>query len=184
MIKSSLDIIAKEMKTSGGNSFDVKIDHLNKLKALNTPLGIYLSLVNISRETTIGQLEPFKKTGATIEIKSPPVYINIYVMVTAHFTDYSTALVHLGTALEFFQNKPYLDKYNILPAHSWPSKLENIVFDWHNLEIDKLNQLWGIHGGTYHPSFLFRVRLLKVLHQEAPKNGPAIDEIKYQSVIS
>lgn len=184
MIKSGLEIISKEMKASAGNTFDVKIDHLHKLKVQNTPFGIYLSLVNISRENHIGQLEPFKKTGASIEIKSPPVYINIHVMVTAHFTDYNTALVHLGSALEFFQNKPYLDKYNILPANNWPSNLENIVFDWHNLEIDKLNQLWGIHGGTYYPSFLFRVRLLKVLHQEAPKNGPAIDEIKYKSVIA
>jgi hypothetical protein len=172
------------MKASADNSFDVKIDHLHKLKAQNTPFGIYLSLVNISRENNIGQLEPFKKTGANIEIKSPPVYINISVMVTAHFTNYNTALIHLGSALEFFQNKPYLNKYNILPVHNWPLKLENIVFDWYNLEIDKLNQLWGINGGLYHPSFLYKVRMLKVLHKEVAKNGPAIDEIKYQSIIT
>lgn len=184
MIKSALDIISKEMAVSASNSFTVYMDHLYKLKEANTPTGIYLSLANIDKENTIGQLKPFKKTGSAISVKEPPVYINIAIMITAHFTDYSTALVHLGSALEFFQNKPYLDKYNIIPTHNWPEKLENIVFDWHNLEIDKLNQLWGIHGGVYHPSFLFRVRLLKVLHREEPKDGPAIDEIQYQSVIS
>jgi len=77
-----------------------------------------------------------------------------------------------------------LDKYKVLPTLTWPDSLEHIAFDWYNLEIDKLNQLWGVHGGVYQPSFLYEVRMMKVLHQQEPKAGAAIDEIKYQSIIS
>lgn len=184
MIKTAFDLIKNELeKSTNGNGFKVFIDHLHKLKGQNIPEGIYLSLTSFKRETAFGHLSPFKKTPTSIEIKEPPVYLNAYIMVASFYKQYDSSLIHLNTALEFFQNRPYLDKYNIHITSVWPPEIERIAFDWHNLEIDKLNQLWGVHGGIYLPSFLYQVRMLRVLHQEQPKPGPPITEVKYDTSI-
>lgn len=184
MIHQSLDIIAKEIESSSGNSFNVILNHLNTIKNTTSPNGVYLSLVNIQKEKNIGHVSRVKKNGINSEMKFAPIYINLYVMVSSYFSNYDTSLIHLNSALEFFQNKPYIDKYNLLPTLAWPRGVEKITFDWFNLEIDKLNQIWGINGGVYVPSFLYKIRMLKVEHNELPVSGPSINEINFDSILS
>lgn len=154
------------------------------MKDSNNSKGIYLSIVNIHKEKSLGHESKVKSNGLSTLEKSPPIYINVFVMVTAFFDQYDTSVIHLNSALEFFQNKPYLDRYNLISSLTWPDGIEKMTFDWYNLEIDKLNQLWGINGGGYKPSSLFQISMLKVEHTTPAIVGPAIEELNMETQYS
>lgn len=124
---------------------------------------VTLSLINIERET-------FSQRGGGINggaaysravVNNEPVYLNLYVMVSICFggNNYLESMKFLGNAIAFFQRRPVFDHAN---TPEMDDRIEKLVMDIENLSIQDLSNLWGVLGGKYYPSVLYRVRMVTI----------------------
>jgi hypothetical protein len=191
MFDQVIQVIATELNRSiidSDNTLpgdNVKIARLNEVENSENSKKVVLSLINFEMENTMRNQPAHRKSGNNIEIKEAPVFINTYMMAASNYADYGTQLTMLNYAMEFFQSKPYLDQFNLHMQNelSWPARVEKVIFEWHNLDFDKLNQIWSLNGGKYVPSFLYKVRMMVVEKTENASFGPPVRNIQFGSSI-
>lgn len=128
--------------------------------ATHTANRIAVFLVNLERDTVAGLSPRPIATGATL-LQPAPVHLNMMLMFAANFggTTYPEALKLLSATIAFFQSRPLLDHHN---TPDLDPRIDRLVLDLENLPLGELSQLWGILGGRYLPSVLYRVRLISV----------------------
>jgi len=63
----------------------------------------------------------------------------------------------------------------------FPATLEKLTFDMVNMNFEQLNNLWGVLGGSYFPSVVYKVRLVKVQAAETVQ-APEILETEIRTV--
>lgn len=92
-------------------------------------------------------------------VGSKTLYLNLYVMVAANFSgaNYAEALKFISRATGFFQLQPVFDRHS---SPEMDSRIEKLVLDIENLNIQDLSNLWGLLGGKYLPSVYYRVRMI------------------------
>lgn len=182
MINDALDYIRTEVRDYLGISdTQVTIGHLHTLSAQDVNPGVRLALVNVDQETSLRNLPHSQRSpSGGIEYQQPPLYVNCYVMMAFDFGTYQTDLIRLSETIELFQSRRYFDSSNERPANPFPANLERLIFDLHSADFEQLNHLWGILGGTYFPSALYKIRLVKVQANEQLA-GPEITSITVNS---
>jgi hypothetical protein len=126
--------------------------------APNTNNRLCVFLVNVEKDST-AQRANGGGVGLSRVVGYPPVYLNLYVMVAAHFGqgNYGEALKFISATMAFFQGRPVLDHSN---TPDLDDDIERLVLDIENLTITDLSNLWGILSGHYLPSVLYKVRMV------------------------
>jgi hypothetical protein len=83
------------------------------------------------------------------------------LLLSANFqqSNYEEGLGLLSAAISFFQYTAVLNHQN---TPELDSSVEKLVFEIVNLNIQELSQIWGIHGGKYLPSVLYKVRTVTI----------------------
>lgn len=117
---------------------------------------VVLFLAGIERDTLPGRASDSRALSG-----SAPTYLNLSLMVAANFTGqrYIEALKYLSGVIGFFQQNPVFDR------HSSPALdpgIEKLILDIENLEKRELSNVWGLFGGKYMPSVLYRVRMISI----------------------
>ncbi len=92
----------------------------------------------------------------------------------ANHSDYYTALSRLSEVIDFFQAKPYFSPLD----SGFPNNFAKLTFEVYSLKMEQLNHLWGILGGLYFPSVLYKERIKKIRKVLEDKDGPEIKEIQ------
>ena len=175
MIEDALTYIKDEIVADTGVAAgDVHIGDVQVLK--ESKKGVFLSLVNLSEEGTLKNGPHYYMKNGRPRYKEPPVYLNLFLLVAFHFDQYTTGITRLSETIELFQSKPWFGAENQRPGNSFPANLERLVFDFYNLDFEKLNHLWGVSGGSYLPSVLYKVRLMK-MQKDQDKDAPQITSI-------
>lgn len=92
---------------------------------------------------------------------SQPLFLNIYLMVAANFTgtNYPEALKFLSLVIGFFHRQPVIDHAN---APDLDQRISKLVLDIENTSPQAMSNIWGVLGGRYLPSVLYRVRMVAV----------------------
>ena len=87
------------------------------------------------------------------------LYLNLYVMLAANFSgsNYSESLKFISKAIGFFQLHPTFDRQS---SPDMDSRIEKIILDIENLNIQDLSNIWGLLGGKYMPSVFYRIRMI------------------------
>lgn len=144
---------------------------------INVSNKLVIMLVNVTKETTPvrGPQSPnFDKVAST----PPPLFLNLYVMVAAHFsgTTYPEGLKFLSNAISFFQRQPVFDHQS---TPDLDKRIDKLVLDIENLDTQDLSSLWGILSGKYLPSVLYRVRMVcfdtnDIVNLDSPITGSQI----------
>jgi hypothetical protein len=135
---------------------------------------LVISLVNIERESAAAARAMAIRSGAGYAQQQPPLYLNLYVLVSASFNNnYKQALRFLSTALGFFQATPTF--YPQSSPHL-PPELEQLSIELVSMSIPDLNNLWAILGAKYLPSALYKVRMLTVQENWMSAVIPAVDQ--------
>lgn len=90
-------------------------------------------------------------------------------MFAAGHKDYETALAQISLVIQFFQyNNVITPKTNPSGNPKLDPKVEKLVFDLVSLNFEQSNQLWGMLGGKYMSSVLYKMRLVTI-SEETPK---------------
>ncbi len=148
---------------------------------------IILSLVNIEEEATLKNGNHFTRNNLDFRYKNPPVFLNLYLLVSAHYEDYTDSLERLSNVVQFFQGK------NSFSLKDSPTEdlLKNqstyegllIYLDMFSLSFEQLNHLWGSLGGKQYPFVLYKMRLVKIEENRITGFGNLIEIIETENKI-
>ena len=124
---------------------------------------IVVTVLNIERESAAipSSPMPLRQRAGGDYIRAPQdLALNIYVMVAASFDDrYRDGLRILSGALGFFQSNPL-----ITPAThpNLPKGIQQLAFKMVNLDLQTLGHVWGVLGGRYVPSAMYKIRIVTI----------------------
>lgn len=163
-------LLSNISKYNDGNEFSA---------ALNDKL--ILSIVNIEEDRVAKSPENYVKENSMIRYKNPAIPINLTVLFAATHGDYEQAIMLIEKVVRFFQvknvftpaNTPELSTINEVNGIN----IEKIIFEWVNLNLEQVNQLWTTLGGHYMPSFVMKMRMFTIDEQQIQKEGLPVKEI-------
>ncbi|UXH79429.1 DUF4255 domain-containing protein [Roseateles amylovorans] len=121
---------------------------------------IAVFLVNIERDTVPGSGPRPLGTGR-LTVSQPPVNLNLMLMFAANFggSTYPEALKLIASTISFFQSRPVFNHQN---TPELDGRIDRLALDIENLPTGDLANLWGILGGRYLPSVLYRMRMVSI----------------------
>ena len=181
MIEEAVGYIRREVKDFlGVPDAEVIIGNVHTLKDDTNSRGVYISLVNIEEESTFKNTPHYSRQNGSTRYQEPPVFLNLYLLFAFDFADYDASLVRLSRTIERFQSKPTFSSQNETLTNAFPPTLERLTLDFHNLNLEQLNHMWGVLGGAYFPSVLYKVRLVRVQRDESTA-APEITVIEMET---
>ena len=144
---------------------------------------VVVSVVNIRQESTLRNMaanrQIFDSSGLPRGVaRNPGIFLNIYLLIGANKAQYNIGLQRISQVISFFQRSPIFTVSEIpnLPDFG----LEKIIFDLHSTDFEELNQLWGIMGGKYIPSVVYKMRLAYIDSMEEGMEIPLVKTIDAQ----
>ena len=185
MIKEALSFLEKELrnylsvKLNSGSEEVIKVGNIVKIldgdgdTSTNAARAL-ISIVNIEEDRLSKSPDNYRKVDDKIVYKNPRIYLNLYLLIAAKQTDYSEALKVLSFIIQFFQHKSVFDIQN---SPLLEPKIERLVLDLHTLNFEQMNHLWGILGGKYVPSVLYKMRVVGIEEEAGDSIGEPIMEI-------
>ncbi len=187
MISDTIEFVRKEtianfrdfgMEVADG---DVIAGNVHMLKEQNSQRGDYITLVNIEEEKTLKNLSHNIRKNNKPHKQEPPVHLNLFILFSFNSINYNTSLTHLSKTIELFQSKKVFNSKNASAASNFPANVEKLIFDMHSLDLEKLNHLWGILGGAYLPSVLYKVRMIAIQSKAISEERPEITTVKVET---
>jgi hypothetical protein len=185
MIGDAIEFLRKEaVKHLQVNDDQVIINSARKLVEGDNAEGAYISVVNVEEETALRNTPHSERRQGQLKYIEPPVHLNLYLLFAFEFQTYATSLVHLSKTVELFQKKRWFSKdtQSGVGAVAFPPKLEKLVVEMVNMNFEELNNLWGVLGGAYFPSVVYKVRLVKVQAAD-DADAPEITDIRIDEII-
>ncbi|MDD4190514.1 MAG: DUF4255 domain-containing protein [Mangrovibacterium sp.] len=133
-----------------------------------------LSLVNVEEDRIARQQDNLVKTESSVSYKSPPIYLNLYVIFAINLTEYAESLKWLACIIQFFQ---YQRLFTPLSHPSLDSRIRKIVPELHSMSFEQMNHLWSILGGKYLPSAMYKIRQISLDEDATIAGGGVITEV-------
>jgi len=145
---------------------------------------LIVSVVNIAQESSLRNI-PYRKSVANeegiprIEEKAPEIWLNVYVLFGANLADYEIALKAISDIIGFFQRKHVFTPEELgdlagdqLEQSIDLPRINRLIFDLYSMGFDELNQLWGMMGGKYIPSVVYKMRMAVIQEADAIDSRP------------
>lgn len=114
-----------------------------------------LTLVNVEEDRVSKQQENYTKTPTSTRYKSPPLFLNLYMLAAVNRNNYSQSLIWLGHIMQFFQ---FQNVFTPVTHPSLDSRILKLIVELHSPNFEQINHLWSTLGGKYLPSVLYKVR--------------------------
>jgi hypothetical protein len=181
MIDKTLTFILEEINTLLSNRYQ-NSESPAVLSSLSNPDGtippaienkIVLSLINVEREAAAnGSSWPMRMEGNAFGRVSPPLGMNLLVMVTACFqSNYAEGLKLLSAVVGLFQGKPSFTAQN---TPGFPPGMDKLSVEMVNLSIQEINNVWSVLAGKYMPSVAYKIRMLVIQENWFAERIPAV----------
>lgn len=151
----------------------IAVSHLFNSSGEPIPTEVGMTLVNIEEDRVNKPNDPYLKTTEGFTKVNPEIKLNLYVLFTAAYTDnYDEALKFISYIIQFFQSKNVFTQAN---TPDMDTRIEKLIAELHPMSFEQQNYLWGMVGGKYLPSVMYRFRML-VIQEELPLGS--VQEIK------
>ena len=173
MLEAAIGLIAAQLNQALRSAFQLSEDpvvvtslvDVNGSVPVNATNKLLIFLANIERETVVAaQSMRHAVVGNdrdAVAQTSAPVHLNLMLMFAANFggSKYTEALKFISATIAFFQGRARFDHHN---SPDLDPRIERLVLDIENLNVGELANLWGILGGKYVPSILYRMRMITI----------------------
>lgn len=203
MIIHALQILRKELddflNTFGAdNSDQVSLGNIAQLdlpqqgEANNLKNKVVITLVGIREEKTLKNGPFSRRNDNTLQVEyfNPPVYLNLYLLVSVSQNNYNNALIYLSRIVSFFQAKNIFTQENTSPINSNievpPTERMDefkLILELYNPSFEEQNQIWGTLGGKQLPSVMYLARLVEIKRAVPPTTGGLIEEIMLNATV-
>jgi hypothetical protein len=140
---------------------------------------LVLSLVKLEEERTLRNGKAFTPTGTgEIVYRNRPLNLNLFLLFTANYRNYTTGLRRIAQVLTFFQGKQKFTVANSPGAMPQAPLAEfQLVMDLMTLTFEEVNHLWGFLGAKQIPFALYRGRLVTLADMPALAGGGLVQQI-------
>ncbi len=145
--------------------------------------GAYITLVNVEEEPTLRNTPVIEREGATLQRREPAIHLNLYLLFSFEFQNYETSLSHLSNTIGLFQEKCLYTAANESATNALPDGLVRLRFEIFNMSFEALNNLWGVMGGAYFPSIVYKVSIVAI-QSSVPDGADEITTIAFDVVTS
>lgn len=139
-----------------------------------------LTLVNIQEDPAFRhQTQPSRDSSSTLS-QTPPLSLNLLLLLTATHASYSQALLMLGRAMQFFHSKPVFSDRNVSHAavtqyapENGLDRLSTFKFNLvlYSPTVEENQQLLTRFNSPQVPSAWYRLSTLEIL-SSVPKTTP------------
>lgn len=186
MIAHALTIIVNELNHQLTEAYGMSANHapagLRDLSSTYFPSSpgaqsatqecLNLTLVNIQQESEFRKSSPVGRSPSGTLYQSPPLQLNVHVLLTATYASYSEALLMLGRAMQFFHAQPLFTELNVkresltlhAPAHALDRLREfKLAIDLYSPTLEETHYVWSSLKTAPVPSALYKLRLLTVV---------------------
>lgn len=162
MIGDAIEFVRKELRDYlGMPDEEVLLNTPRKLIEDVNATGVLIALVNVQEETALRNTPTTQRIGGIQKYKEPPVFLNVHLLFAFQFQKHETSLLRLSQTVEFFQHRRWFNT-DTLNTQAFPANLEKLNFEMVNLNFEEVNNLWGVLGGSYLPSVVYKMRMVKV----------------------
>jgi len=187
LLRSQLVAYIDSLGDGGDGDAEVKLANVATLESDNKPdfePNIIMSLVNIEEEATLKNTPAAYRTLQGVSYRNPPVFLNLYMLVSAHYKDdYEKSLLRLSNVIQFFQSKnsfsisnaPFQEDALLLRESYTEMQLHLEMF---SLSFEQINHLWGSLGGKQSPAVLYKIRLVRITENRTTGSGALIENIE------
>ena len=134
-----------------------------------------LSLVNVEEDRVSKQQENYVKTIVSTRYKSPPLFLNLYMLVSVNRNNYGQSLAWLSHILQFFQ---FQNVFTPITHPSLDSRILKLIAELYSLNFEQINHLWSTLGGKYIPSVMYKIRQITIDEDITVSESGFIKEIK------
>jgi hypothetical protein len=146
-----------------------------KLDPISFKLGAVTCLmINVEEEKVLRAADPYVRVatdGSTRRVQ-PDIRINLYVLFVARFSQYEQGLSYLSRIIEHFQAHRVFDHSN---APELSDRIERLIMELTTQSFAEQNEIWNALRTTYHPSMLYRVRMV-VIREDVAVTTPAVGD--------
>ena len=104
----------------------------------------------------------------------PEIRLNLYVLFVARFPQYEDALRSLSLIIQYFQNHRVLNHQN---APELSDNIEQLVMELITLPFSEQNEVWSSLRTTYHPSVIYKVKLVVFKDEDAATMSTITEKI-------
>jgi hypothetical protein len=137
-------------------------------------------LVNLEEETTLKNGNTFtREAGGVVHYHNAPLHVNLFLLFSANYRNYETALKRLTQVMTFFQGKQTFTLNNSPGASQHVTLVAelSLTMDLLSLSFEDVNYLWGSLGGKQLPFVTYRGRLVTIRDRRVLEGGGHIQEI-------
>jgi hypothetical protein len=157
------------------------IAHLDRAEvATELDNHLVLSLVNLEEERALknGRVAATLSAG-DVGYTNRPFHLNLFLLFTANYRNYGTALRRLAQVLTFFQGKQKFTFGNSPGANPPQGGIVefSLAMDLLSLSFEEVNHLWAFLGARQSPSAIFRGRLVVVSDQRLLDTAARIQDL-------
>ena len=142
---------------------------------------VVLTLVNLEEEAALKNGPTFTRAGPdAVSYHNPAIHLNLFVLFTANYRNYDTALRRLSQIVTFFQGKQRFTLRNSPGTVASVSVISDlsISMDLLSLSFEEVNHLWGSLGGKQGPFVAYRGRLVTVRDLRVLEGGGPVLEVE------
>lgn len=154
---------------------------------------LVVTLINIEEEKTLKNTGPYHKIrGDSVLYHNPPIHLNLFILLTATHSNYSTALQWISHAMTFFQSKNTFTAQNALDYRVYNGNSFmlyddfKLILDIYSPSMQEVMNIWTSLGGKHLPSVMYKVRLVTVFRDVILNEGKIItqtqnnDSVEYE----
>jgi hypothetical protein len=145
------------------------------MEPLTFKLGaVSILLINIEEEHTLRAPDRYKRLSpnGSQQAVQPDIRLNLYVLFVARFKQYEESLRYLSQIIRYFQGHRLFDHAH---APELSENIEQLALELITLPFSEQNEVWNALRVTYHPSVLYKVKMI-VFQDEDIVSVPEISE--------
>lgn len=201
MLRTALEFIKRELDAymvdrendianySPGNIVDLKsIVSVTGNTEFDNNKHIMMMLAGIEEERRFGK-HPYivPADNNNFSRLNPPVELDLFVLFIAFNNNYETALRDVSDVIAFFQSNSVFDEQRypglnagvVDPTNKPWQMIDRLSFRLLNFSFELQNNLWGMLGGKYIPSVIYKMNMLTVFDTKAKDSVAAVSNINF-----
>ncbi len=187
LIKSELnDYIKRRLNLSDDQVFLSSIVDGNGSSASADDV-VTMTLAHIEEEC-VNKAQQFNQVrhDTKYTYSQPEILLNLFIIVSVRpnqtnesSASYKYALARLSMAAHFFQSRRYFDRRDI-QSPDISDALRRVIVELHSSGFEQQSYIWGIHGGHYLPSLMYKVSVIHILEGATTREVPAVETIELE----
>lgn len=131
-------------------------------------------LINIEEENTLRSPDLYSRTSADgVRYKvHPEIRLHLHILFVAHYKQYEKSLHYLSRIIRYFQAHRKLAHDN---APELSDNIQHLIMELLTLPFSEQDAVWNALRTTYHPSVLYKCKLL-LFHDDEVTELPNIQD--------